>query len=77
MKKSTVFLCAITLSLIVSTAGIADEKKKGSNTADYKAVPKAMHEKAFPTGHPATRSWLNHCYWSEEENLYFCKDDKW
>ena len=77
MKKATAALSAIMLSLMVATAGFAGEGNNGSNTADYKAVPKAMHEYAFPTGHPATKSWLNHCYWVEEENLYFCKDNKW
>lgn len=77
MKKATAVFSTIMLSLMVATTGFADEMKKGSNAADYKAVPKAMHEFAFPTGHPATESWLNHCYWVEEVNLYFCKDDKW
>ena len=51
--------------------------KKSSNTADYKVVSKAMHEFVFPTRHLATESWLNHFYLVEEENLYFCKDNKW
>lgn len=77
MKKAIVVLSAVMLSLMVATAGFAGAGKTDPNTANYKAVPKAKHEFAFPTGHPATESWLNHCYWVEEENLYFCKDDKW
>ena len=80
MKKVTAILIAVSMSLMVAAVSFAAEKEYGtfgSGEPSYKAVPKAMHEYAFPEGHPATESWLNHCYWVEEENLYFCKDNKW
>lgn len=76
MKKVTAVLIAIAMSLMVAAVSFAGDDMD-SNEPSYKAVPKAKHEYAFPEGHPATESWLNHCYWVEEENLYFCKDNKW
>jgi hypothetical protein len=79
MKKVTAILIAVSMALMVAAVSFAAEDKStfGSGEPSYKAVPKAMHEYAFPEGHPATESWLNHCYWVEEENLYFCKDNRW
>ena len=79
MKKVTAILIAVSMALMVAAVSFAadDTSTFGSGEPSYKAVPKAMHEYAFPEGHPATESWLNHRYWVEEENLYFCKDNKW
>ena len=49
----------------------------GANTPSYKAVPKAMHDKAFPKGHPADEQWLNHCFYYDLKALYFCSDGGW
>ena len=79
MKKVTAILIAVSMSLMVAAVSFASEKEGygtfGSGEPSYKAVPKAMHEYAFPEGHPATESWLNHCYWVEEENLL--EDNRW
>lgn len=79
MKGISVLILALTMSLMVAAAGFAHEEEEGmgKNQPDYKAVPKEMHEKAFPEGHPAVQRWDNHCYYLESEGLYFCADDKW
>ena len=81
MKGISVLILALTMSLMVAAAGFAHEEKEskgmGENQPNYKAVPKAVHEKAFPEGHPAVQRWDNHCYYLESEGLYFCADDKW
>jgi len=76
MKLVSALICALMMSFMVASAGFAGDKMK-SNTPDYKAVPKAMHEKVFPEGHPATEQWLNHCYYDEKDGVYFCSDDYW
>ena len=75
MKITTAIFCTVMMSLMLATAGFAHDMK--SNTKDYKAVPKAKHEKIFPEGHPAVDQWQNHCYWDEKDQIYFCSDDYW
>jgi hypothetical protein len=79
MKFVTVLFFALMMSLMVASSSFATEEKgsMGDNTPDYKAVPKAMHEKAFPSGHPVTERWSNHCYYDQKEELYFCSDTIW
>jgi hypothetical protein len=76
MKLVAVLLCALLMSFMVVSLGFTGDKM-GNNTPDYKAVPKAMHEKVFPEGHPAVDQWQNHCYWDEKDQVYFCSDDYW
>ena len=75
MKLVTALICALMMSFMIASVGFAGDMDK--NTKDYKAVPKAMHEKVFPEGHPAAEQWLNHCYWDEKDQVYFCADDYW
>ena len=77
MKLVSALICALMMSFLVVTVGFAHDKSPGANTKDYKAVPKAMHEKQFPEGHPAVDQWQNHCYWDEKDQIYFCADDYW
>ena len=76
MKLVSALICALMMSVMVVSVSFAGDDM-GSNTKDYKAVPKAKHEKVFPEGHPATEQWLNHCYWDEKDQIYFCADDYW
>jgi len=76
MKLVSALICALMMSFMVVSLSIAGDDM-GKNTPDYKAVPKAMHEFKFPQGHPATEQWLNHCYWDEKDQIYFCADDYW
>ena len=72
MKVLSILICALMMSVMVGATSFAHEVDcdDASNTKDYKAVPKAMHEQSFPSGHPATEAWMNHCYWDEKENGY-------
>lgn len=76
MKKAIALLSAVMVSLMLATAGFAGDMG-GENQPDYKAVPKEMHENAFPSGHPAVERWTNHCYYSVNDELYFCADNIW
>ena len=75
MKLVSALICALMMSFLVVSVSFAHDKE--SNTKDYKAVPKAKHEKVFPEGHPAVDQWQNHCYWDEKDQVYFCSDDYW
>lgn len=40
----------------------------------YKAVPKAQHDKMYPSQHQTEQGGMTpqRCYYSEKDNMYFC-----
>jgi major membrane immunogen (membrane-anchored lipoprotein) len=82
MKVVSVMICALMMSLMVATASFATDKESAAmDTTTYKAVPKEVHEKKFPEGHPTVETQGGklgtHCYYDEKESLYFCSDAGW
>ena len=79
MKFVSALIFALAMTMMVASVSFAHPESEcgKANTKDYKAVPKTMHEKVFPNGHPTGESWLNHCYYDVKEEIYFCADKAW